>query len=327
MAAIDDKFERLMNLTAALLDAERPLSAEYIHEHVAGYTSDGESYRRAFERDKVDLLELGIPIVLQEIPGEAPGTKGYRIERTDYELPDPELDPEELAALHLALRAVRVGESDSLGTRALWRLGGVLGNEDESSGESAFTLGALPTDPALVPLFGAVLERRVATFVYGTNEGEATRSLEPWRLEFQRGHWYVLGFDIDRQGERNFRIDRIVGPIEAGPAGAFAPSSDTRGERPFRPWNPDGSGDQPVTAILRVDGEHAATATELLGTETISSVEIDGATIYEVPVTSWPAFRSFVLSFLDHAELIGPPQLRSDLVDWLQDMNNEGGES
>jgi hypothetical protein len=78
---------------------------------------------------------------------------------------------------------------------------------------------------------------------------------------------------------------------------------------------------------LRVDGEHAATATELLGTETISSVEIDGATIYEVPVTSWPAFRSFVLSFLDHAELIGPPQLRSDLVDWLQDMNDEGGES
>jgi hypothetical protein len=34
-----------------------------------------------------------------------------------------------------------------------------------------------------------------------------------------------------------------------------------------------------------------------------------------------------VLSFLDHAELIGPPELRSDLVDWLQDMNNEGGES
>jgi proteasome accessory factor B len=327
MAAIDDKFERLMNLTAALLDAERPLSAEYIHKRVAGYTSDGESYRRAFERDKADLLELGIPIVLKQIPGESEGTKGYRIERTDYELPDPELDPEELAALHLALRAVRVGESDSLGTRALWRLGGVLGNEEGSSGESAFTLGALPTDPALVPLFGAVLERRVATFVYGTTEGEATRSLEPWRLEFQRGHWYVLGFDVEREAERNFRVDRIVGPIETGPAGAFAPSSDTTGERAFRPWNPDGSGDQPVRAVLRVDGEHAATATELLGAETISAVEVDGTIVYEVPVTSWPAFRSFVLSFLDHAEIVGPPELRGDLIDWLRSMEDEGGKS
>ncbi|CAB4610927.1 unannotated protein [freshwater metagenome] len=327
MAAIDDKFERLMNLTAALLDAERPLSAEYIHEHVAGYTSDGESYRRAFERDKADLLELGIPIVLLQIPGESLGTLGYRIERTDYELPDPELDPEELAALHLALRAVRVGESETLGTRALWRLGGVLGADDDNPDASELALGALPTDPSLIPLFGAVLERRVATFTYGTSEGEATRSLEPWRLEFQRGHWYVLGFDIDRQGERNFRVDRIVGPIETGPAGAFSPSGESRGERPFRPWNPDGSGDQPVTAILRVDGEHAVTATELLGTETIRDVEIDGATIYEVPVTSWPAFRSFVLSFLDHAELIGPPELRSDLVDWLGTMDDEGSGS
>ena len=323
MAAIDDKFERLMNLTAALLDAERPLSAEYIHEHVAGYTADGESYRRAFERDKADLLELGIPIVLLPIPGESSGSLGYRIERTDYELPDPELEPEELAALHLALRAVRVGESETLGTRALWRLGGVLGTDDDSPDASDLSLGALPTDPSLIPLFGAVLERRVATFVYGTKEGEATRTLEPWRLEFQRGHWYVLGFDVDRQGERNFRVDRIVGPIETGSAGAFSPSVESRGERAFKPWNPDGSGDQPVTAILRVDGEHAVTATELLGTETVRDVEVDGSTIYEVPVTSWPAFRSFVLSFLDHAELIGPPELRSDLVDWLGAMDVE----
>lgn len=327
MAAIDDKFERLMNLTAALLDAERPLGRDYILERVAGYTADGESNRRTFERDKVDLLKLGIPIVLEDIPGEADGVQGYRIERTDYELPDPELDPAELAALHLALRAVRVGESDSLGTRALWRLGGVLGAEEDNSSASAFTLGALPTDPALVPLFGAVLERRVATFVYGTSEGESTRSLEPWRLEFQRGHWYVLGFDVDRQGERNFRIDRIVGTIETGPAGSFAPSTSSRGDQPFRPWNPDGSGDQSVTAILRVDGDHAATATELLGAETISAAENDGAIVYEVPVTSWPAFRSFVLSFLDHAELIGPPELRSDLIDWLRTMGDRGADS
>ena len=325
MAAIDDKFERLMNLTAALLDAERPLSADYIHEHVAGYTSDGESHRRAFERDKADLLELGIPIVLEQIPGESLGSLGYRVERTDYELPDPELDPAELAALHLALRAVRVGETDTADTRALWRLGGIVSGDSPETQTPDFALGALPTDPSLIPLFGAVLERRVSTFVYGSKDGETTRTIQPWRLEFQRGHWYVLGFDLDRQGERNFRLDRILGPVESGQAGSFDPPVESRGDRPYKPWHPDGADDQLVTAILRVDGDHAVTATELLGTETIKEVAVDGATTYEVPVTSWPAFRSFVLSFLDHAELIGPPTLRDDLVSWLGAIDEGNG--
>ena len=30
------------------------------------------------------------------------------------------------------------------------------------------------------------------------------------------------------------------------------------------------------------------------------------------------AFRSFVLSFLDHAEVLEPPSLRADLVAWLE---------
>ena len=35
------------------------------------------------------------------------------------------------------------------------------------------------------------------------------------------------------------------------------------------------------------------------------------------PVTNRAAFRSFVLSFLEHAEILDPPELRDDLVAWL----------
>jgi predicted DNA-binding transcriptional regulator YafY len=34
-------------------------------------------------------------------------------------------------------------------------------------------------------------------------------------------------------------------------------------------------------------------------------------------VTNRDAFRSFVLGFLDHAEVLGPDELRDDLVAWL----------
>jgi hypothetical protein len=39
--------------------------------------------------------------------------------------------------------------------------------------------------------------------------------------------------------------------------------------------------------------------------------------VFEVGVTDVGAFRSFVLGFLDHAEILGPPELRRDLVEWL----------
>ena len=32
------------------------------------------------------------------------------------------------------------------------------------------------------------------------------------------------------------------------------------------------------------------------------------------------AFRSFVLDFLDHAEVLSPPELRDDMVRWLQEI-------
>jgi proteasome accessory factor B len=35
-------------------------------------------------------------------------------------------------------------------------------------------------------------------------------------------------------------------------------------------------------------------------------------------VTNRDAFRGFVLDFLDHAEVLGPPELRADLVGWLE---------
>jgi predicted DNA-binding transcriptional regulator YafY len=37
-----------------------------------------------------------------------------------------------------------------------------------------------------------------------------------------------------------------------------------------------------------------------------------------LPVSNPLAFRSFALTFLEHAEVLEPPELRDDLVDWLE---------
>jgi proteasome accessory factor B len=302
------RLERLLNLTAALLNASRPLSASELRELVPGYpdADDKAAFRRAFERDKDALRTMGIPLELAEVPGTDPPVEGYRIHRDRYALADPGLDADELAALHLATATVRL---DGLrGDAALWKLGGT----PEGGGEpAAGTVGALPAIPQLAPLFGAVAERRTVTFGYR----DATRRVDPHRLAFARGRWYLSGFDHDRGEDRRFRLDRIEGDVEVGEEGAFERPARVR-TGPGVPWQ---MGDEePVTARVRIDADQAGWAVDHLGPDAVVDRTADGDVEVALTVTNRDAFRSFVLGFLDHAEVLEPEQLRDDVVAWLE---------
>jgi len=54
-----------------------------------------------------------------------------------------------------------------------------------------------------------------------------------------------------------------------------------------------------------------------LATE-VEEVRPDGSIVLAVPVANPEAFRSFALSLLDHAEVLGPPEARDDIVAWLE---------
>src|ERR687894_1237138 len=118
------RLERLLNLTAALLTAPRPLTAAEVAERVPGYPlpAGSPTFKRAFERDKDSLRDMGIPLLLAPVEGVEPPVEGYVIPRDQYELRDPGLEPDELAALHLATAAVKL--EGLRGTEAIWKLGG-----------------------------------------------------------------------------------------------------------------------------------------------------------------------------------------------------------
>lgn len=311
-----NKLERLLNLTAVLLDTRRPLTAEEIRRKVEGYPPAGSAFHRAFERDKDDLRVLGIPLKVEKVRATDPPIDGYRIDPEEYYLPDPGLAPDELAALHLASLTVRL---DGLGEReALWKLGGLdpAGSGDPASkatdvGLTQDVVASLPADPALIPIFQAITERQVITFCY---RGEQ-RLVDPWRLDFHRGRWYLTGFDRVRSGERNFRLDRIEGEVERTGDDADIPDGAYRSPGPRQAW--EMGQDDPVMAELRVDVEHVGTARRQLGPDIESRIEPDGSEVFIIPVANQDAFRTFVLGFLDHAELLAPPEWRQDIMDWL----------
>ena len=302
-----DKVERLLNLIAALLETGRPLTAEEVRERVPGYPDKDASFRRAFERDKDDLREMGIPLRVDNVPGTDPPVAGYQILRREYYLRDPGLAPDELAALNLAAGAVHLDGDGGVG--GLRKLGGVVAAEE---GEAGAPLGELPTDAAVATAFQAVAERRRLTFTYRGEE----RTVDPHRLDFQRGRWYLTGFDHLRGEARNFRFDRIDGAVVAGAARAFERPGGTVAGVEVAAWQL-GEG-EPVEARLLVDADHAALAHHALGADVPAEEQADGSVVFTVAVTNRDGFRSFVLGFLDHAEVLAPPALREDVVAWLR---------
>jgi predicted DNA-binding transcriptional regulator YafY len=198
--------------------------------------------------------------------------------------------------------------SDAL-VRALRKLGGAA---DESAPAGSHGAAAVPAEAAAAAAFAAVGERRQVSFRY---RGES-RLVDPWRLSFHRGHWYLSGLDHGRGEERLFRLDRVEGELVAvGPAGAFARPSMAQAAPP-PPWRMGDEEEQ--LAVLWVDAEQASWAAHALGPSALREQRPDGSAVFEVPVTNPAAFRSFVLGYLDHAEILGPPALRQDLVAWLE---------
>lgn len=302
------KADRLLNLVAALQASTAPLTAEELRERVPNYgrLSD-ETFRRTFERDKDDLRTLGVPLETVTVEHMEVPTAGYRIRRDRYELEDPGFTPEELAALHLAAASVRmVGIPAEEIDDALRKLGGLTGDVDEGA-----EVGSVAAPAALAAMFDAVLEHRPVTFRYGDSD----RHLEPHRLQYEQGRWYVSGHDTDRDAVRSFRLDRVEGVPLAGESGAFEPPADLPGVR-LRPWEL-GEG-APVTAHVLLDDTAAGPLSAEDPDLPVSERRDDGSVVVELRVRDVEGLRGFVVSQLEHAELLDPPDLRADLVAWLE---------
>lgn len=304
------RIERLVNLTAALLATERALTADEIRERVPGYPDEKASFRRQFERDKDALRELGLPLLLETQGSGSEEQPAYRIDADRYYLRDPGLTPDELSALHLASRMVRV-EGLTAGD-GMWKLAAdrldALG-QTEPADESAPD-AVIPAAEALAAMFQAIAEGRSVTFTYRTDGRRAV----PRSLAFRTGHWYLSAYDLDRSDERSFRLDRIDGAVELGEP-TQAPAS-TRTQLRSHPW--ELGYETPVEALVRIDAVQAPWVIRHLGTEAVRERHEDGSAAVALTVSSADAFRSFVLGFLDGAEVLEPPHLRAFVTDWLR---------
>lgn len=306
-----DRVERLTNLLAVLLETRVPLSLSEIANAMSGqYPDDERPRRQAFERDKLALREIGVPIELEvRVGDEYAGQTMYRIDRAAYELDDLDLAPDEMRALQVAVATVRTGSQ--VGTDAILKLGGDSGGSDRPS-----VSAVLPDRPELPVIRAAVAARAPLSFDY---RGER-RTVEPWGILLRGGFWYLVGHDRLREAKRTFRVDRIESRLDVGEDASFERPADfdPRTAFPADPKQIGHASDDAVEATVRIGALRAAAVERELGADRVSARHADGSIDVSVPATNLDAFRSWVIGLVDHAVVIGPPAVRAVVVDWLR---------
>jgi len=227
-----DKLIRQLSLVAFLMAERRPLTARDVKSNVEGYSDmSDEAFARRFYSDRAELLSLGVP--LQSQRDEFTGEELYTLRSEQYFLPQLELENEELAALQTALYLLEGQFAYAEPLRlALQNL--ALGRPGfaEAPTETALRVEVLDPDYSvempgrLAKLEGAISKQRTVKFDYWSisRDDHSERTLNPYALFNDRGKWYVVGRDLDRDALRTFRVSRIEGDIK------FA----TRRERDFR---------------------------------------------------------------------------------------------
>ena len=302
----------MINLLALLVQRTKPMTLKQIRQELVGqYPESDTAARAAFERDKGDLRALGIPIELITLGGDQAGEGAYRVDRKSFELGDLGLTEDERNALQLAMATVRVGASH--GDEALWKLGG-----ERALNAPSMSMNIALDDELMKILADGVFEHRTLTFSY---KGEV-RNVDPYGLLARAGYWYLVGHDHLRAGQRTFRIDRIEGKITAGDKKSFQRPKgfDLHKVVPTEAeLLAEGHGEDAIATVL-VDASLARGVVEQFGTGAVVKEHVDGGIEFAIPCANMTAFRVWLFAMVDHAVVLGPPRVRKQVIDWLNQL-------
>lgn len=225
-----DESRELVALVSSLSEAGDALSVEAVSARL------GVSVERA--RKLLSLVmsssvgdDAGLPLVedgedeVSLLRDEGMRGRAVRLTRT------------EALALAAALDRIGVGRDDP--AREAVEAALFSSPVDERQVERLLGAGTAPSGEELAACATAIYERRALTFRYrGAADGaEARRTVLPRGLRSEEDSWYLDAWDLDRRGERTFRLDRM---------------SDVKVEDASAPAGVDGRGGAETAREVRV---------------------------------------------------------------------------
>lgn len=348
------KTARWLDLIAFLLQHRFPVTRGQIFQSVEGYgltdrdpdaippgSTELETARRMFERDKKDLGALGIAIEVIPLAKRAgnEASDGYRLLAEGIYLPYLELNDGSGGPDHPYPALTRITVSrDELDVldRATQRLAQHPAKPLRLATQSArrklaFDLpltvqrierilgesGREEPNDALEVLQQAVARKRRVTCRYYSigRDVEEQRTLEPYGLFFTWGHWYCVASDVGSTKLKVFRVDRFVQPKlvngkngeHDGPPDGFA-MSRYRGRSAW-----ELSETEPETVVVRFGFPEARWVVAQGVGDVREPYTEDGGAILGFSVRDRHPFLRWLLTFGDRATIEEPAAVAEEL--------------
>ncbi len=327
------KAERLLDLAAFLLRAAEPVSWREIQEQFRDdYGGSEEAAIRKFERDKAELLEIGIPV--RWTSNDEDLSPGYLIDRDEFYLPNLELAPEDLALLYLAgsaalaegifpyardlahalnklsfaARAPGASETAALAARTLSR-----GDEGEASGPARSGDGGSIARKLEELSAALAMKKRVHLSYLGAERGALTeRDVDPYGLYQSGGTWFLVGHCHLRRALRTFHLGRVA-HLKMNPATPRTPDFAVPPGFPLRELATRETWEYaihpPQRCTVRLESPVSPEARASFGPRAELRDE-EGAVVVEVTTTNAEALVRHVLALGDRAEIVAPKALR-----------------
>ena len=216
----DQKTERLINLTLALLSSKRYLTKSEIFNNVAGYSGSPETMERMFERDKDELRNLGIRIEVRALDPLFEDDQGYLIDSDTFQINPNDFSQEEIFLLTMAANLWHGSALQKDSKAALLKIQSLDGLVATNTVASP-VIEDNEDSKKLLLIFDAVERFITLEFEYkGT-----IRQVKPYGIYTRRGFWYLAAQENDLV--KSFKVVRIGQPIRAtSKAQGFAKPSE-----------------------------------------------------------------------------------------------------
>lgn len=296
------KLDRLIGILSILLQQDKITASELADKF--------EVSVRTILRDIDDISKAGIPIVTSQ--GQGGGISimdGYKIDRIL-------LSSAEMAAIFAGLKSL-----DSVsGTNHYRQLMDKLSVSDTINADNHIIIDLSIWDKNAVSgkielIKSAIEQDKIITFKYYSPERTEQRNIEPYRLVFQWSSWYVWGFCIKRQDYRMFKLTRMTelkctdeSFVQRDiPEYSCDKLRHTRGE---------------ISAIVKFDKSVKWRIVDEFGTENFNEDE-NGNIILTFTWSDKMSFYSYILGFREYAEIISPPEFRTEFAAVLKKISAE----
>ncbi|GEE02864.1 hypothetical protein nbrc107696_33100 [Gordonia spumicola] len=313
------KNERLLNLVICLMSARQYVTADYLRKHVIGYMDlagqSDDTFKRMLERDKNELREMGIPVETGR--NRLSADEGYRIKPADYALPAIALEADEAAAVAAAAAVWRDPDVSVVSQTAVLKLraaGVEVASSDELAVMSGGATRSMGSESTIRGLLGAIEARQSVTFTHRTPTGRNARRLEPWGVIGNRGRWYVIGHDLDRDATRTFRLSRVDDVAVASDRGqVHVPTDvDLNALVDAAVSGANGGSGAVATVWLAADRGHLL---RRMATRTVAS-DLDGdrGDVVDIEIRSRSALVRAVLEAGADAVVLTPDDLRAEVI-------------